>query len=189
MKATAWCFAPLIVALVAGAAIAGSPGVPVPVESGTHFADADDRAAVMLGKKIYLRDCASCHGRNLQGQPLWQVVDQYAGRRAPAHDATGHTWLHPDEDIFHITKYGRFASSPPKAVSYMPAFKSVLGDREILAVIAFIKARWPIGLRISQAMLNPNFAGMPRDASNADWRLPPSCNAVLRLSQPAAAPK
>ena len=67
------------------------------------------------------------------------------------------------------------------AVSYMPAFKGVLDDREILAVIAFIKARWPIGLRIAQAMLNPGFVGMPKHSDNADWRLPPSCNAILRL--------
>jgi mono/diheme cytochrome c family protein len=188
MRTKDWCFALLAVGIITGAAVARSHAVPAPLESVAHFADADDRAAVMLGRKIYLRECGGCHGRNLQGQPLWQVIDQYAGRRAPAHDATGHTWLHPDEDIFHITKYGWFGSAPPKAVFYMPAFKSVLEDREILAVIAFIKARWPIGLRISQAMLNPSFAGMPKQ-TNVDWRLPPSCNAILRLSQPAVAPK
>lgn len=179
MRAKAWCFGLLAVAMVTGAVVAKSPAVPAPVESVVHFADADDRAAVILGKKIYRRDCGSCHGRNLQGQPLWQVVDRYAGRRAPAHDATGHTWLHPDDEIFHMTKSGRFASTPPDAISYMPAFEGVLEDQEILAVIAFIKARWPIGLRISQAMLNPGFAGMPKQ-TNADWRLPPSCNAILR---------
>jgi mono/diheme cytochrome c family protein len=189
MRAGAWGFGLLVAGMAAGTAVAGPHAVPVPAESWVHFADADDRAAVMLGKKIYMRDCASCHGRNLQGQPLWQVVDQYAGRRAPAHDATGHTWLHSDEDIFHMTKFGRFASAPPQAVSYMPAFKGVLEDREILAVIAFIKARWPIGLRISQAMLNPGSAGMPQHANSVDWRLPPSCNAMLRVSERAAAPK
>jgi hypothetical protein len=63
----------------------------------------------------------------------------------------------------------------------MPAFKDLLEDRVIPAVIAFIKARWPIGLRIPQAMLHPGFAGMPQQACNVDWRPPPSCNAILRL--------
>ena len=186
MRVIAWSLGLLVLGMIAGTAVARLHADPAPAQSG-HFADPDDLAAVMLGKKLYMRSCASCHGRNLQGQPLWQVIDQYAGRRAPAHHATGHTWLHPDEEIFHITKYGRFASAPPGAVSYMPAFNGILEDRQILSVIAFIKARWPIGLRISQAMLNPGFAGMPRHVDDVDWRLPPSCNAILRLSGPTAA--
>ena len=146
----------------------------------SHVANADDPAAVTVGKPIYLRECASCHGRKLQGQPLWRTEDQYAGRRAPAHDETGHTWQHPDEDIFLMTKFGRFSTAPPDAVSYMPAFKDVLSDDEILAVMAFIKARWPLGLRVSQAMLNPGFAGMPARANEVEWTLPPNCTATLQ---------
>jgi S-disulfanyl-L-cysteine oxidoreductase SoxD len=151
-----------------------------PTTAIAHFADADDPGMVTPGKKIYSGHCASCHGRNLQGQPLWQLIDGYAGRRAPAHDETGHTWQHSDEDIFHLVKYGRFPSAPAGVISFMPPAKGVLSDREILNVIAFIKARWPIGLRASQAMLNPGRAGMPRQASSQEWTLPPTCNALLR---------
>jgi S-disulfanyl-L-cysteine oxidoreductase SoxD len=151
-----------------------------------HFADADDPGVVRLGKKIYMGHCASCHGRNLQGQPLWQLIDEYADRRAPAHDETGHTWQHSDEDIFHMIKYGRFPSAPAGLVSYMPPAVGVLSDREILNVMAFIKARWPIGLRASQAMLNPGRAGMPHQASSREWVLPPTCNVLLRQRAAAA---
>jgi S-disulfanyl-L-cysteine oxidoreductase SoxD len=151
-----------------------------PIAAVAHFADADDREAVSLGKKIYMGHCASCHGRNLQGQPLWQLIDEYVGRRAPAHDETGHTWQHSDEDIFHMIKYGRFPSAPAGVVSFMPSAEGVLSDREILAVMAFIKARWPIGLRASQAMLNPGRAGMPPQARSQEWILPPTCNVLLR---------
>jgi hypothetical protein len=48
------------------------------------------------------------------------------------------------------------------------------------SALAFIKARWPLGLRVSQAMLNPGFAGMPADANHLEWRLPPNCNVLLR---------
>ena len=136
--------------------------------------------AAKEGKALYRSYCASCHGRNLQGQPLWQLLDDYAGRRAPAYDESGHTWQHPDEDIFHMSKYGRFASEPADAVSSMPGFKDVLTDDQILAVVAFIKARWPLGLRVSQAMLNPGFAGMPPKADTVEWTLPPNCMAEQR---------
>jgi hypothetical protein len=49
-----------------------------------------------------------------------------------------------------MIKFGRFSTTPPGAVSYMPAFEDVLSDPEILEVMAFIKARWPLGLRVSQ---------------------------------------
>ena len=169
-----------VVAALGIAAFGARLVMPALAIGGGHFADADDRAVVMLGKKIYMGHCASCHGRNLQGQPLWQLIDEYVGRRAPAHDETGHTWQHSDEDIFHMIKYGRFPSMPADIVSFMPAFDVALGDRDILGVIAFIKARWPIGLRISQAMLNPGRAGMPRQAGAEEWRLPPTCNVLLR---------
>jgi S-disulfanyl-L-cysteine oxidoreductase SoxD len=151
-----------------------------------HFADADNPAAVALGERLYAGHCASCHGHYREGQPLWQLIDAYAGRRAPAFDETGYTWQRSDEAIFHMTKYGRYAAAPSAGVSYMPAFKGVLADPEILAAIAFIKARWPIGLRIAQAMLNPGFTGMPADADNIAWRLPPSCDSMFRRSGTAA---
>jgi mono/diheme cytochrome c family protein len=146
----------------------------------SHFADAEDVALVTLGKHVYMGYCASCHGKNLQGQPLWQLDDEFAGRRAPAQDETGHTWQHADEDLFRKTKDGRFPSEPANIVPAMPAFAESLDDHRILAALAFIKARWPLGLRVAQAMLNPEFAGMPAGASDADWRLPPNCNVLLR---------
>jgi mono/diheme cytochrome c family protein len=145
-----------------------------------HFADADDNALVAEGDTIYAKGCASCHGRRLEGQAMWQLQDQFAGRRAPAHNSTGHTWQHADEDLFHMTKFGRFAATPASAVSAMPAFVDHLSDHEILAVLAFIKSRWPIGLRASQSMLNPGFAGMPADAGKVKWTLPPNCVGQLQ---------
>ena len=148
--------------------------------SDIHFADAADVGLTTAGKSVYAGYCGSCHGRNLQGQPLWQLDDKFAGRRAPAHDETGHTWQHADEDLFHKTKYGRFSAEPAAPVPAMPAFAAILADNQILAALAFIKARWPLGLRVSQAMLNPGLAGMPTEANEVEWRLPPNCNPLLR---------
>ena len=152
--------------------------------AGRHLADADDRALVLQGRQIYQRQCAACHGRSLQGQPLWQLQDAYAGRRAPAHDQTGHTWLHADEDLFRMIKLGRFDTAGP--ATSMPAFQDRLSDGDILAVIAFIKASWPVGLRVAQATLNPGSAGMPVQAAQADWRFPATC---MRVQSSAGEPR
>ncbi len=153
--------------------------VVVPAQAQAHFANADDAALVERGRVQYQLYCGSCHGRNLQGQALWRLQDQYVGRRAPAHDGTGHTWRHSDEDLFHMVKFGRFPDAPKDAVSYMPAFTDSMSDGDMLAVLAFIKSRWPLGLRAAQATLNPGFAGMPADIGGADWTLPPNCTATF----------
>ena len=166
----------IAVTLVAVMAILGTPRA----HAEEHFANVDDAALVSNGQVEYAHYCGSCHGRNLQGQALWQLQDQYVGRRAPAHDASGHTWQHSDGNLFQMVKFGRFPDAPKDAISYMPAFAGSLSDTEILAVLAFIKSRWPIGLRASQASLNPGFAGMPADIGSTPWTLPPNCTASFQ---------
>jgi len=147
---------------------------------GSHFADADDAGLVTKGMAVYSTNCAGCHGRRLQGQALWQLKDEYLGRRAPPHDSTGHTWQHSDDDLFYMTKYGHFPEAPRDVVSFMPAFEKRLTDEEMLSALAFIKAHWPTGIRASQSMLNPGFKGMPKDADKVEWTLPPNCTASFQ---------
>ena len=149
-----------------------------------HFADATDYASVARGKQVYKAQCASCHGRSLQGQPLWQTRDQYASRRAPAQDQTGHSWYHSDDELFAKTKFGRFANAAATPASAMPAFRTTLADRDILSAIAFIKARWPVGVRVLQAMRNPDRAGMPAGAIDSGWRFLPGCRPGNVSSKP-----
>jgi len=111
----------------------------------------DDRALVALGKPLYARQCAACHGAKLEGQENWRRALPGGGLRAPPHDASGHTWHHPDAMLFTITKHGGAAIAPPGFKSNMPGFKDSLSDREIRAVLAYIKSRWPERIRkISQ---------------------------------------
>lgn len=71
---------------------------------------------------------------------------------APPHDASGHTWHHPDSVLFGITKHGLVPGkyAPPKYESDMPAFGGPLSDEEIWAVLAYIKSSWPAGIRKAQ---------------------------------------
>ena len=169
-----------VATLLAVSAVAAALALRAPAAPRGHFADAENAAAVLEGKRLYASHCAGCHGRKLQGQLLWQVQDEFAGRRAPAHDQTGHTWQHADDDLFAMTKFGRFPTTPATVKSYMPAYAQNLSDDQILATIAYIKATWPLGLRVSQALLNPGYAGMPQNADTVEWRLPPTCQAALQ---------
>ena len=72
---------------------------------------------------------------------------------APPHDASGHSWHHSDRQLFAITKNG-VAGVVAGYQSDMPAFKDVLSDRQIWAVLAYIKSRWPGQIRDRQQQLN-----------------------------------
>jgi mono/diheme cytochrome c family protein len=95
------------------------------------------------GKRLYDAHCASCHGLKLEGQPNWQKRNPNGRMPAPPHDESGHTWHHPDEVLFAITKHGLVPPyAPPGYPSDMPAFAGTLSDAEIRAVLAYIKSRW-----------------------------------------------
>ena len=96
-----------------------------------------------LGRAVYEKNCTSCHGVRLEGQPGWQRRLPSGRMPAPPHDDTGHTWHHPERVLFDITKYGVVPPhAPPGYPSDMPAFHSVVSDDEIRAVLAYIKSHW-----------------------------------------------
>ena len=98
------------------------------------------------GAAIYARECASCHGEDLEGQPNWQEVHQDGTLPAPPHDTTGHTWHHPDSLLFTYTKLGGEETLRQMGVagfkSAMPGFGDRLSDTEIREVLSYIKAHW-----------------------------------------------
>jgi mono/diheme cytochrome c family protein len=104
---------------------------------------AGDAAQVGRGRRIYAEHCASCHGANLEGQPEWRSRRSDGRLPAPPHDASGHTWHHPDGVLFRITKHGPAAIVGEGYESDMPGFAGVLSDAEIRAALAFIKSTWP----------------------------------------------
>ena len=120
-----------------------------------------DPAVVREGRAIYAAQCASCHGVHLEGQPNWRERGTDGRLPAPPHDETGHTWHHPDAMLFKLTKEG-----PPKEIgngepyySNMPAFEGVLSDEEIVAVLSYIKSRWPEDVQSRHDQMNAQMAG------------------------------
>lgn len=98
------------------------------------------------GQEVYVNQCAGCHGIDLQGQTGWQIRDKDGFLPAPPHDETGHTWHHSDTLLFSMTKYGIQHLAGESYKSRMPAYQGVLSDGEIIAVLSYIKSKWPAGL-------------------------------------------
>jgi mono/diheme cytochrome c family protein len=109
--------------------------------------DPDDARLVALGREVYAKHCASCHGANLEGQPDWRSRGPNGRMPAPPHDASGHTWHHPGDVLFGIVKDGIQKFAPPGYQSDMPAYAGVLTDTEIGAALSHIKSTWPDEVR------------------------------------------
>jgi len=98
------------------------------------------------GKVLYLANCATCHGVNLQGNPNWRSGTDKDGQRLPPPlNGTGHTWHHSPEPLFQIIKYGL------KIYDENYEGKMVgnenLTNKEIYSLLEYIKSVWPEELR------------------------------------------
>lgn len=117
--------------------------------------DPDDARLVALGREVYAKHCASCHGANLEGQPDWRSRGPNGRMPAPPHDASGHTWHHADDLLFRITKFGVAKAAKLKDYeSAMPAFEGQLSEQEIIAALSWIKSQWPPKIRAQHDLMN-----------------------------------
>lgn len=143
-----------VIAIAIAGCEGGSQGKPA------FQLQADDPRVTATGKRIYEAHCAACHGARLEGQPNWRERDATGRLPAPPHDATGHTWHHPDEVLFRITKFGvAKAANLKDYASAMPVYEGVLSDAEIVAVLSWIKSQWPTALRRQQEEVNAAHRG------------------------------
>ncbi len=118
--------------------------------------DPSDAALVARGQVVYDQHCASCHGRALEGQPNWRSRLPNGRLPAPPHDASGHTWHHPDAVLVEITRDGIQRHAPAGYQSDMPAFGGTLDQRDIRAVLSYIKSTWPTDIQRRHDVLNRN---------------------------------
>lgn len=105
---------------------------------------------IATGRAVYDFQCAACHGGQLEGQPDWRSPLPSGRLPAPPHDASGHTWHHPDDILFRIVREGTAAIVGGGYESDMPGFGDVLSDAEIRAVLAYIESTWPARERTYQ---------------------------------------
>ena len=148
----------VVVVAAAGTFIAGDPFAT----SSVATLRPDDARVLAIGQKVYQAQCATCHGAKLEGQPNWRLRDAQGRLPAPPHDASGHTWHHPDEILFRITKYG--VAKAAKLENYdsaMPAYEKVLSDAEIVAALSWIKAQWPGEIKTKHDKMNASVTRNP----------------------------
>ncbi|WP_018987899.1 c-type cytochrome [Aromatoleum toluclasticum] len=116
--------------------------------------DPKDGAQVARGEALYRQHCAACHGANREGQPDWRQRKADGRLPAPPHDASGHTWHHPNELLVNIVREGMVPPWAPEGyASDMPAFARVLSDDEIRSTLAFIQSRWPAEVWAARAQM------------------------------------
>ncbi len=128
--------------------------LPAPAIAGAEASSPTGPTELAVGARVYAENCASCHGANLEGQPNWRQRNAQGRLPAPPHNARGHTWHHDDATLFGITKLGTAEFTGLPIESDMPAFKDILSDAEIRAVLAYIKSRWPARIRQQQDSIN-----------------------------------
>lgn len=102
-------------------------------------ADPEDATQVALGERVYAKQCAACHGADLEGS---------AGA-APPLDGASASARRSDAAFLDVTKAGAGRVTADGSLA-MPAFNRQLTDAQMLNALAYIKSRWPAEVRAAQ---------------------------------------
>ena len=69
--------------------------------------------------------------------------------------AGAHTWHHPDAALIRINRDGVAAvAGDPSHRTSMPVYQDVPSDQDIVAVLSWIKSRWPCHVRSKHDQMN-----------------------------------
>ena len=145
------------------------------LRDGDHPSYPESSAMVQQGAAVYASSCAGCHGAELKGS-----VDAQ-GFGPPPLNETGHAWLHSDTSLFRMVKFGITDCLPGVTRVQMPSFNGQLDDRSIHAALAYIKSRWPPGLRSVQNAFNDG------ESDVAETQEAVLCSAICQPPSPNSA--
>ncbi|WP_026436587.1 cytochrome c [Acidovorax sp. JHL-9] len=153
-----WVAGLLVALLVAGAGYLSLRATGRPAAVAQHSLRPDDPQVLRVGASIYTQQCATCHGAKGEGQADWRERGADGLLPAPPHDPSGHTWHHPDEQLFAITQQGLAQLiNQPDYRTAMPIYGGMLSDEEIVAVLSWIKAQWPPEIRQRHDEINAQY--------------------------------
>ena len=97
-----------------------------------------DFAQITRGRKLFLKNCAVCHGVNAEGAPNWRQRDPDGKYPPPPLNGTGHAWHHPMQALRMTIRDGT-----QKIGGKMPAWGNTLSGQEIDDIIAWFQGQWP----------------------------------------------
>ena len=113
----------------------------------TLDSDPNNPSQVRLGQLVYASHCAACHGTNLGGVPDFEIAQAH-GLEPPPLNASGHTWHHPDDQLFMIIQSG--IHDVPSEKRQRSVFGDMLTAEQIWEVLAYVKSSWPEHIRDHQ---------------------------------------
>lgn len=96
-----------------------------------------DKDVLARGERLYLTNCAVCHGQNGEALPTWRVRGPDGKFPPPPLDDSGHAWHHPSVWLKQMIVQG----SPPEQGN-MPAWGAKLSSNEIDDVVSWITSLW-----------------------------------------------
>lgn len=109
-------------------------------EEPPHIASSD--GLITRGVDLYAANCQRCHGDR---EGVGKIPN------APVHGPGGHTWAHSDQSLINIMRYGnqkgaldefRRQMGIPEDAPRMPAWKDILSEDDMQAILAFLKTWW-----------------------------------------------
>ena len=90
------------------------------------------------GQKLYLKNCAQCHGRFAEGDANWRQPGKDGKYPPPPLNGTAHTWHHSPRALITVIQNGT-----GKIGGNMPAWKDRLTVKQISDILVWITAQWP----------------------------------------------
>ena len=121
---------------------AEQPNIEKPVETNV----VESEQIIFEGKVLYVANCASCHGVNLQGNPNWRYGADEDGHRLPSPlNGSGHSWHHSPDLLYQMIKYG-LKIYDENYEGKMEGNEN-LTDEEIYSLLEYIKSVWPEEIR------------------------------------------
>jgi len=109
-------------------------GMPVPEAPQREF----NAAQLVMGKQVFQKQCATCHGEQAQGDENWRKTDADGNYPPPPLNGSGHTWHHSTEVLKRVIFDGS-----PQGRGNMPAWKGKLSEEKVDAVIVWMQSTWP----------------------------------------------
>ena len=92
---------------------------------------------VKLGKTVFQKNCADCHGMNAEGTKEWKTPLPDGSYPPPPLNGSAHAWHHSMSMIKRTIDYGGIPMG-----GKMPGFKDKLSDKEKNAAIAYFQSFW-----------------------------------------------
>ncbi len=108
-------------------------------------------AQLIRGKKVFVTNCAACHGASGEGLVVdWKKPGADGKFPAPPLNGSAHTWHHSKALLMRTINEGGVALG-----GAMPPFKDKLTEQEKEAVLAYVMSLWPKDIYATWQERNP----------------------------------